>query len=164
MSVSGIWAPGIRLFRHLGFKSKALIISGAFLVPIVVLGVFFLHSEQQDLSFTHAERAGVAYARPLLSLLEASTRERQLASAMARGDVVPEMASAQQASRAAQAALEQQHAVATSKGERQAALRGLLEQRGHVVYIEFGHRAAPPAIRNDPTSPRSKHSNRVQPA
>ncbi|MFN3886716.1 MAG: methyl-accepting chemotaxis protein [Aquabacterium sp.] len=106
----GIWAPGIRLFRHLGFKSKALIISGAFLVPIVVLGVFFLHSEQQDLSFTHAERAGVAYARPLLSLLEASTRERQLASAMARGDVVPEMASAQQASRAAQAALEQQHA------------------------------------------------------
>jgi len=62
------------------------------------------------------------------------------------------------------AALEQQHAVATSKGERQAALRGLLEQRGHVVYIEFGHRAAPPAIRNDPTSPRSKHSNRVQPA
>ncbi len=62
------------------------------------------------------------------------------------------------------AALEQQHAVATSEGERQAALRGLLEQRGHVVYIEFGHRAAPPAIRNDPTSPRSKHSNRVQPA
>ncbi len=62
------------------------------------------------------------------------------------------------------ATLQQDHAVPTRKGERQAALGRLFEQRGDFVYIEFGHRPAPPAIRSDPTSLRSKHSNRVQPA
>ena len=62
------------------------------------------------------------------------------------------------------ATLQQDHAVPTRKGERQAALGRLFEQRGDFVYIEFGHRPDPPAIRSDPTSLRSKHSNRVQPA
>ncbi|WP_294637754.1 methyl-accepting chemotaxis protein [uncultured Aquabacterium sp.] len=106
----GIWAPGIRLFRQLGFRAKALIISGAFLVPIGVLGVFFLYVEQQGLRFVQAERAGVSYARSLLGMLEATTRERQLANAAAQGELAQGMdEAAQQASRAAQLDLEAQH-------------------------------------------------------
>ena len=36
----GVWAPGVRLFRHLRFSSKALIISLAFTLPLLlVLGL-----------------------------------------------------------------------------------------------------------------------------
>lgn len=64
----GIWAPGVRLFRSLGFRAKALIISGAFLVPLVVLGASYQWSHHLNLRFVEAERAGVAYAGPLLAL------------------------------------------------------------------------------------------------
>ena len=44
----GIWAPGIRLFRSLRFASKALIISLAFMVPLLGLLAWVLKSESDQ--------------------------------------------------------------------------------------------------------------------
>ena len=30
----GIWTPGVKLFRRIKFRNKALLISGCFLIPL----------------------------------------------------------------------------------------------------------------------------------
>ncbi len=40
----GIWAPGVRLFRNLGFGMKAVIISLAFIVPGTLLQIWLLYN------------------------------------------------------------------------------------------------------------------------
>ena len=45
----GIWAPGVRLFRRLGFTAKALTISLAFTVPMVVLLVWLMLAQGEQL-------------------------------------------------------------------------------------------------------------------
>jgi methyl-accepting chemotaxis protein len=82
----GPWAPGVRLFRKLSFPAKAAIISVAFLIPLLVLAWSFTQSHIADSDFVHAERQGVAYVRPLIKLMAAATRERQLARVHARGE------------------------------------------------------------------------------
>ncbi len=59
----GFWSPGIRLFRFLHFKSKALIVSTAFLVPISLLATKLWNSTQEVVGFATKERAGVAALR-----------------------------------------------------------------------------------------------------
>jgi methyl-accepting chemotaxis protein len=44
----GAWAPGVRLFRNLNFAAKALIISLAFMVPMVGLLGWFLTSQADE--------------------------------------------------------------------------------------------------------------------
>jgi methyl-accepting chemotaxis protein len=66
----GFWSPGVRLFRSLHFKSKALIISAAFLVPIVVLAVTLWNSTQDVVDFANKERAGVAALRLMVPVYE----------------------------------------------------------------------------------------------
>jgi len=87
----GPWAPGVRLFRKLSFPLKAVTISIAFLIPLVVLAWSFAQAHFADADFVHAERQGVAYARPLVQLMAAATRERQLARVQARGEAVPDL-------------------------------------------------------------------------
>jgi methyl-accepting chemotaxis protein len=87
----GPWAPGVRLFRKLSFPAKAAIISVAFLIPLVVLAWSFAQAHAADADFVHAERRGVAYARPLVQLMAAATRERQLARVQARGEAAPDL-------------------------------------------------------------------------
>lgn len=55
----GVWAPGIRLFRQTRFTTKSLLVSAAFLLPIIVLLASYLKSVQQTLDFASSERAGV---------------------------------------------------------------------------------------------------------
>jgi methyl-accepting chemotaxis protein len=43
----GLWAPGVRVFRRLGFTAKAIIISLAFLVPLLLVG-WLLHNDAQN--------------------------------------------------------------------------------------------------------------------
>lgn len=45
----GIWAPGIRAFRRLQFSTKALIISMAFAVPMVIIVVLLLQAQYQQI-------------------------------------------------------------------------------------------------------------------
>jgi methyl-accepting chemotaxis protein len=44
----GIWAPGVRLFRNLGFAAKALILSLTFLVPLVLLVGWLLKTNADE--------------------------------------------------------------------------------------------------------------------
>jgi methyl-accepting chemotaxis protein len=66
----GFWSPGVRLFRALHFKSKALIISAAFLVPIVLLAVTLWNSTQDIVDFANKERAGVAALRLMVPVYQ----------------------------------------------------------------------------------------------
>jgi methyl-accepting chemotaxis protein len=44
----GIWAPGVRVFRSLGFTAKAIILSLAFLVPLLLLVGWLLKINADD--------------------------------------------------------------------------------------------------------------------
>ncbi|RYY84854.1 MAG: chemotaxis protein, partial [Comamonadaceae bacterium] len=44
----GVWAPGVRLFRNLRFASKALIISLAFMLPMLALLAWLLTTQTDD--------------------------------------------------------------------------------------------------------------------
>jgi methyl-accepting chemotaxis protein len=59
----GIWAPGVRLFRAVGFPAKALIITLAFLLSSAVLGWQYFRSATADLRFTQSELEGAAALR-----------------------------------------------------------------------------------------------------
>jgi methyl-accepting chemotaxis protein len=79
----GIWAPGVRLFRAIGFKTKATIIALTFLLPIVVLAYNYFSSQATQIEFSAKERWGVAYQRevmPLLTLLQAQRLQSVLAN------------------------------------------------------------------------------------
>ncbi len=65
----GLWAPGVRLFRRLRFRDKALAITLAFMVPFGMLLVVYLRDRAEAIAFVALERDGIAYARPLLQLM-----------------------------------------------------------------------------------------------
>ena len=75
----GIWAPGVRLFRQLGFAYKALCISLVFMVPIVLASVSFLRVEQASLRSSTLERRGVVYLRATLEALRLALSNQALA-------------------------------------------------------------------------------------
>jgi methyl-accepting chemotaxis protein len=74
----GLWAPGVRLFRQLSFGRKALCISLAFLMPLLLLTGGFLHTQQASLSSSAKERRGVDYERETLELLRLVLAHQQL--------------------------------------------------------------------------------------
>lgn len=91
----GVWAPGIRVFRALGFGSKALLISAVFMVPIAWLAYAYFSDRAAAIAFSSKERVGVAYARAALPLLPALQTQRLLAlQAAASGQAMPEAAQA----------------------------------------------------------------------
>ncbi len=83
----GLWAPGIRLFRAVGFRTKAAVISVTFLLPIMLLGFSYFQAQQGNIDFSAKERLGLTYARagmPLLrQLLQAEPDAARTASLMA---------------------------------------------------------------------------------
>jgi methyl-accepting chemotaxis protein len=82
----GFWAPGIRLFRAVGFRAKASVISVTFLLPIVLLAFSYFQAQQGNIDFSAKERLGVTYAEagmPLLrQLLQAEPDPARTASLM----------------------------------------------------------------------------------
>lgn len=80
----GVWAPGVRLFRSLAFRWKAVIISGLFSVPIAVLAWSFLQAKSDAIGFSAKERDGVVYLREALPLLPLAEQQR-LESAAGKG-------------------------------------------------------------------------------
>src|SRR5471032_1765980 len=66
----GIWALGVRLFRTLQFRSKALIVSVTFVLPILVLAASLWSSTQETIDFAAKERAGVVILRSLMPVFE----------------------------------------------------------------------------------------------
>jgi methyl-accepting chemotaxis protein len=77
----GWLAPGVRLFRRIGFKAKAALISLAFLVPLVMALGMLSKAALEQVDSTRSERAGVELSRPLLSLVEVAQDRRRAATA-----------------------------------------------------------------------------------
>jgi methyl-accepting chemotaxis protein len=75
----GLWSPGVRLFRAIGFRAKALVISAVFLLPIGVLSYNYFTGQQGQIEFSAKERLGVTYARELMPLLKLLQQQRLLA-------------------------------------------------------------------------------------
>ncbi len=75
----GIWSPGVKLFRTLQFRTKALWVSFAFLVPLC--GLFFLQwqTESNLIASTKVEQEGLAYVQPLLEWIKVAQDRRQAA-------------------------------------------------------------------------------------
>ena len=75
----GLWAPGVRLFRRLHFRAKALILSAMFIIPIVLLSWQYFGDKQAMIDFTRGERLGVealhAYIAVQQALVETQATE-----------------------------------------------------------------------------------------
>jgi methyl-accepting chemotaxis protein len=108
----GIWAPGVRLFRAIGFRAKALLISCVFVLPIGALSYSYFSDKAAAIDFSAKERVGVAYLRqtvPLLPVLQAwrlaaiQAAARATAGSGSGGDAPPALAPALQALATAQA-------------------------------------------------------------
>ncbi|MDP2007876.1 MAG: methyl-accepting chemotaxis protein [Rubrivivax sp.] len=82
----GIWAPGVRLFRALHFASKALIISLAFMVPMLSMVLWQLdHQSTQALQARKdATRQHVEVAHGVLAWAHAQQTAGQLTQAQAQ--------------------------------------------------------------------------------
>ena len=67
---TGFWGPGVRLMAHLQFTGKASVITAVFLLPVLLLGYFFVESQNAQIATTLKEHQGaVAYENvtPVLS-------------------------------------------------------------------------------------------------
>jgi methyl-accepting chemotaxis protein len=83
----GVWAPGVRLFRRVGFRAKAVLISSVFLVPIGLLGGEMVNVTGAMIEFSSKERLGVRYAREAMPVMVLA--ERQRTAALAPGVAPP---------------------------------------------------------------------------
>ena len=72
----GLWSPGVRLMRNIGFKAKAVIIAATFLLPLAWVGWQYLSAKNAAIEFSAKERVGVVYARSVLPVLEHTLRDR----------------------------------------------------------------------------------------
>ena len=77
----GLWAPGVRLFRRIGFQAKASILTAVFLVPIAVLAWQYFQDKAAAIDFTRSERVGVVALKALVPVLQGVTDTRVAARA-----------------------------------------------------------------------------------
>jgi len=86
----GVWAPGVRLFRRLGFSAKAAIISLAFMLPMLgLLGWTLLNQADQSLQARRdALRQHVEIAHGLLGWAHAQEAQGRLPRAQAQQRIV----------------------------------------------------------------------------
>jgi methyl-accepting chemotaxis protein len=85
----GLWAPGVRLFRSVGFRAKALIISAVFAAPLTLLGYNYYSQVTGAIAFSAKERDGVVYARDAIAVMKAATSQRAaVAAGRPAGDLV----------------------------------------------------------------------------
>ena len=72
----GLWAPGVRMFRHLTFRSKAILISVIFLIPIMALSVQYGQQSTKQLRSNENAKVGIVYASEVLPLLKLLQQQR----------------------------------------------------------------------------------------
>ena len=89
----GAWAPGVRLFRSLGFSAKAALLSLCFLIPLAVVTVAWFKIQSDNIAFSQKERLGVTAVRAAMPLQQALMKRRVLAEqAAATGQAPAELA------------------------------------------------------------------------
>ena len=72
----GVWAPGVRLFRRLTFRSKAILISVVFLMPTVALSLQYARQSTASLRSNENAQVGIVYASEVLPLLTLLQQQR----------------------------------------------------------------------------------------
>lgn len=109
----GLWAPGVRLFRSIGFAGKAATISLVFLLSVAVLAWNYFPSANEQIASTTRERQGVAILTDFAPVLHGVLDARNATRAMLGGyDASAKYAEARQRTDAAIAHLE--HDLATT--------------------------------------------------
>jgi len=131
----GFWAPGVRLFRAIGFRAKALIIAVTFAVPIGALAWSYFGDKAEAIGFSEKERLGVVYAREVMPLLKLLLRQRLVAVQAAQGATAADAAEIATAVQAQQARLAQAE---KANGE------ALGTAKAYAQFVEAG-RKLPPA-------------------
>jgi methyl-accepting chemotaxis protein len=84
----GAWAPGVRLFRRINFTTKAVLISLAFLLPMLFLVYQYLDVKTEVIRVAKAERDGVEYTKEIVPLLQYAQLNRLAATSAASGAAV----------------------------------------------------------------------------
>jgi len=85
----GIWAPGVRMFRAVNFRVKALIISAVFAVPLTLLAYNYGSQVTASIAFSVKERDGVVYTRDAIAVMKAAIVQRAaVAGGRAPGDAI----------------------------------------------------------------------------
>ena len=74
----GVWAPGVRLFRRLRFRTKATLISVGLLAPALILGWLFYSATNDTIALSSLERVGVTYLREVRAAIDLAQRHRDL--------------------------------------------------------------------------------------
>ena len=82
-SFSALWAPGARFMGSVNFPVKALIISLIFLLPVALLGYFFVSGQNDQIAFSAKERDGVQAFEKILPLARGIIQTRNVTRAMA---------------------------------------------------------------------------------
>ena len=95
----GAWAPGVRLFRRITFRSKALLVSACFFLPLALLVHAYLQNVQASLAVTAQERAGVAMLQAMEPWVIEAQNQRRLVLSGSAG--APDMAAIADARRPA---------------------------------------------------------------
>ena len=72
----GFWAPGIRLFRQISFRTKASIIALAMVAPTALMAWDYFRALADQIEFSSKERVGVVYAREVTALLPLLQQQR----------------------------------------------------------------------------------------
>lgn len=86
----GLWALGVRLFRAIGFRAKALTIATTFAIPLAWLSWSYFTTKAEQIGFSAKERVGVTYARAAMPLLAALEQHLQTAQQAAiSGSTLP---------------------------------------------------------------------------
>ena len=81
----GIWWLGVSLMRNLNFAAKALLISCMFLVPVALLGFFFVSGQTGQIAFSAKERVGVTAFRQFVPVMEGVLKARNATRATLGG-------------------------------------------------------------------------------
>jgi methyl-accepting chemotaxis protein len=101
----GVWAPGVRLFRRVGFGTKALFVSLGFLAPLALLLVAYLQTSNESVEIASQERAGVSLLIGVEPwLVEVQKQRRLLVAGQEKAVDVPAIEASLAAVRAAVAA------------------------------------------------------------
>ena len=144
----GAWAPGIRLFRRVGFRAKALIISAVFAVPIAALSTSYYTDKAAAIGFSAKERLGIEYGnalRPLQDLLQQQRQAVLRAGPEGKAPAAPDAAPLEAAlakAAAAEAKLGEELGTAKAFAAFKAALAAPATGAGEAAYAAHSARAA----------------------
>jgi len=113
----GVWSPGVRLFRAVGFGTKAAVISAVFMVPILLLVWHHFNNVTDQIAFTEKERKGVALLADFAPTLKGVVDARNATRALLGGfDASRQYATARQDTSAALARMESRLAASDELG------------------------------------------------